>query len=80
MARLASTGSRVLSVTTLLLIVLFPCAASAGWGDENWGEMVWGRAVIPVPSMSIEGLIALTILLVLVSGTLFTRQRRRAKP
>jgi hypothetical protein len=80
MARLASTGSRVLSVTTLLLSVLFPCAASAGWGDENWGEMVWGRAVIPVPSMSIEGLIALTILLVLVSGTLFTRQRRRAKP
>ena len=75
MARLVSTGSRALSVTTLLLVLLLPCLASAGWGDENWGEMVWGGTVIPVPSMSTEGLIALALLLVLASGTLLARRR-----
>jgi hypothetical protein len=42
--------------------------------------MVWERAVIPVPSMSIEGLIALAILLVFASGTLLARRRRGTRP
>ena len=65
---------------TLILAALLPCLASAGWGDENWGEMVWGRAVIPVPSLSSEGLIALAIVLVLASGTLLVRRRRGTRP
>ncbi len=80
MARLVSSASQALSVTTLLLVLLLPSVASAGWGDENWGEMVWGRAVIPVPSLSVEGMIALAALLVFVSGILLTRRHRAARP
>ena len=80
MAHVAFRVSRAFSVMTLMLALLLPCVASAGWGDENWGEMVWERTVIPVPSMSIEGLIALAILLVFASGTLLMRRRRGARP
>jgi len=80
MDRTAARGSRALSVTTLLLGLVLPRLASAGWGDENWGQMVWGRTVIPVPSLSIEGLIALATLLVFVSGTILVRHRRGTRP
>lgn len=80
MTHLASRESRTLPVLTVIVALLLPCLASAGWGDENWGEMVWERAVIPVPSMSIEGLIALAILLVFASGTLLARRRRGTRP
>ena len=44
---------------------LFPAAAAAvGWGDEKWGEMIWGVGQAPpvpapstVPALSTEGLL-----------------------
>ena len=69
-------------LTSLLLMVtlLLPGAASAGWGNENWGEMIWGRWIPLVPSMSIEGWIALAISLVVVPTTLLARRHRRGAP
>ena len=73
MARPAGKGCRTLSVAALLMVLLLPGGASAGWGNENWGEMLWSGAAIPVPSLSIEGLIALAGLLVFISGTFLAR-------
>jgi hypothetical protein len=42
--------------------------------------MVWGRSVIPVPSLSIEGLIALVSMLALASAVLLVRRRRGTRP
>jgi hypothetical protein len=80
MAHPASRGFRAFTVITLALALLLPHVASAGWGDENWGEMVWGGAMIPVPSLSTEGLIALAVLLVFASGTLLMRRRKGTRP
>ena len=64
----------------LALALLLPGTASAGWGDENWGEMVWGQWIAGVPSMSMEGLIALAIVIVLVPAAVLARHRRRGAP
>jgi hypothetical protein len=80
MTRVASAVPRTFSVITLLLALLLPTAATAGWGEANWGEMVWGAVAIPVPSLSIRGLIALAALLGFVSATLLARHRRGARP
>jgi hypothetical protein len=42
--------------------------------------MVWGTASIPVTSMSVEGLSALAVVLVFISGVVLTRSRRAARP
>lgn len=58
------------------LVVLFlPGVASAGWGDENWGEMVWGGGAPAIPSMSLEGRILLALLLLVVSIVLLAKRR-----
>ena len=44
MTHLARIESWALLVATLLLALLFPTVASAGWGDQNWGEMISGEA------------------------------------
>ncbi len=69
-------GLKTLFITTLALVLLLPCIASAGWGDENWGEMVWGAAAIPVPALSVKGLIALAIVLTIVPSAWLARRRR----
>ncbi|MBW1689089.1 MAG: hypothetical protein JRS35_29065 [Deltaproteobacteria bacterium] len=80
MARFAFRRSRAFSVTTLLLALLLPSVASAGWGDEEWGRMVWGGVGVYLPSLSIEGLIALATVLVFVSGALLARRHRGTRP
>jgi len=68
-------ASRAILIASLALFLLVPCVASAGWGNENWGEMVWGAAAIPVPALSIKGLIALVVVLTLVPSALLARRR-----
>lgn len=68
-----------LRVTTLLLALHLPGLARAGWGDENWGEMVWG-GVPPIPALSSGRLVALGLLLLLAGGALLARRRRRLAP
>lgn len=58
-----------------MLALLLPSVASAEWGTENWGEMVWGGAASPIPSIPTEGLIALAMLLLLGAGALLARRR-----
>ena len=75
MARFALVRSRTLPIVAVLL----PSVASAGWGDENWGEMVWGGAAPPIPSLHVEGIVALAALLLGLSYWLLATRRRRAK-
>lgn len=79
MARFVFRRFRALSVSTLLLALPLPGVASAGWGNEDWGEMVWGGAAIPVPALSGEGLVALTGALVLATWTYLARRRRAGR-
>jgi hypothetical protein len=74
-----STGSRTSFIFTLVLSLLLPTIAWAGWGDENWGEMIWGGKVPPIPSLPPWGLIALVILLAVLPGSLLLKRRRRAR-
>ena len=76
MARFVLRRSRAFLVTTLMLALLLPSVASAGWGDENWGEIVWGAAAIPVPALSGEGLVALAGALLLATWIFLARRRR----
>ena len=80
MTRLAPRGSWALLAATLLLALLFPSVTSAEWGDQNWGEMLWGGGGIPVPALTPKGLIALAVVLVFVSRTLLARRHRGARP
>jgi hypothetical protein len=79
MARIAQIRSRVLPISALLLPLLFPTAASAGWGDENWGEMVWGAGAPQIPSLPVEGIVAVAALLLGLSYWLLAVRRRRGK-
>jgi hypothetical protein len=79
MASLTWTRSKALHTATLLAVLLAPIAASAGWGDENWGEMVWGGGVLPLPSLSLWGQIALAVLLLALPGRLLLRRCSGAK-
>jgi hypothetical protein len=76
MTPLAYAGPIALRFAALVVALLLPDLASAGWGDENWGEMVWG-ATPPIPAMSPERLIVLAVLLLVLGGTLLARRRRR---
>jgi len=79
MARIAQTRSRVLPIPALLLPLLLPTIASAGWGDENWGAMVWGAGAPQIPAMAVGGLVAVAALLLGLSYWLLAARRRRAK-
>jgi hypothetical protein len=76
MVLLAYRCSRALWLVPLLLALLLPTAASAEWGTENWGEMVWGGVATPIPSMPAQSLVALAILLLLGAAALLARRRR----
>ena len=79
MAQSPSSVSTAFSLITLLLILVIPNVVSASWGDENWGEMVWGSAAPQIPSMPVEGVVALAALLLGISYWLLASRRRRAK-
>jgi len=79
MARFVQVRLRTLAISAVLLPVLLPTVASAGWGDENWGEMVWGGAAPHVPSLPVEGIVALAALLLGFSYWLLAARRRRVK-
>jgi hypothetical protein len=79
MVRIAQIRFRVLPISALLLPVLLPAVARAGWGDENWGEMVWGAAAPQIPSMPVEGVAALAALLLGLAYWLIAKRRRRAE-
>ena len=57
----AQIRSRVLPVPALLLPNFVPAAASAGWGDENWGQMVWGAGAPQIPAMTAGGIVAVAL-------------------
>ena len=61
------------SLLSLILLVL-PGTALAGWGDENWGTMLWGVPV-SVPSLPGIGLIVLAIALSAAAAWLLRRRR-----
>jgi len=69
----------VLPIPALLLTLLLPTVAPAGWGDENWGEMVWGAGAPQIPSLPVEGIIAVAVLLLGLSYWLLAERRRSAK-
>jgi hypothetical protein len=74
----ARTRFLPLAISTFLLLLLLPTVAWAGWGDENWGEMVWGAAAPQIPAMPIAGVAALAALILGLSYWLVTTRRRRA--
>jgi hypothetical protein len=76
MARLVYRGSKAPRLGALMLALVLPTVASAEWGTQNWGEMVWGGVASPIPSVPIAGLIALATLLLLGAGALLARRRR----
>ncbi len=74
MAPVTSRRSAALGVAALLVVLLLPAAAWAGWGDERWGEMVWGGSLLSLPSLSVWGQIALVALLLAAPGRLLLRR------
>ena len=79
MALRTSARFRALHAPTLLVALLLPAVAWAGWGDESWGEMVWGGGILPLPALSVWGQIALVVLLLALPGGLLLMRRGRAK-
>lgn len=75
-----STGSKTSFIVALALSLLLPTIAWAGWGDENWGEMIWDSQITPVPSLLLWGRIVLVILLAALPGSLLAKRFRRARP
>lgn len=71
--------SRLLSISTVPLLLLLPSGAWAGWGDENWGEMVWGAGAPQIPAMTVSGVVAMALLLLILSYALFALRRRRSR-
>lgn len=74
----AQSRFRVSAITGFLLLLLVPTVASAGWGDENWGEMVWG-GVFQIPAMTAGGVVVVAIVFLGLSYWLLAARRRRAK-
>jgi LPXTG-motif cell wall-anchored protein len=58
------------------IVLQSPAVAAAGWGNENWGEMIWGGAM-GVPTLPGPGLGVLAIAL-LAMGFFLARRRRRS--
>jgi hypothetical protein len=79
MARISQIRFRVRPIPALILALLLPGVATAGWGEENWGAMVWGAAAPQIPSLPVEGIVALAALLLGLSYWLLASRRRRAK-
>ena len=79
MARFTQVRARVLPIPALLLPLLSPAVAAAGWGDENWGEMVWGASAPQIPAMAVGGVVAVAALLLGLSYRLLATRRKRAK-
>lgn len=79
MGPFAHVGSRVLPILALSLPLLLPAVAWAGWGDENWGEMVWGGGAPQVPAMTVGGIAGLAVLVLGLSYRFLAAQRRRIK-
>jgi hypothetical protein len=69
----------LLPIPAFFLPLLLPAAASAGWGDENWGEMVWGAAAPQIPAMAVGGVVAVAALFLGLSYWLLAIRRRRSK-
>lgn len=67
--------SREIRVLAFVAALLVPGVAAAGWGGENWGEMVWQGGAPAIPSMPFAGRIVLAVLLLVVSITLLTKRR-----
>ncbi len=70
---------RILPISAALLPLLRPDVAWAGWGDENWGAMVWGAAAPQIPSLPVGGMAALAAFLLVLSYWLLATRRRRTK-
>ncbi len=70
----------LIAMVGLVVVLLLPATAWAGWGTERWGEMVWGEGTLPLPSLSVWGQIALAILMLALPARLLLRRRRGAKP
>jgi len=80
MDRSCSTDFRAVFITTWVLALFFPGVAAAGWGNENWGEMVWdGFAGVDIPSLPAAGFALLAALLLGLSYWLLTTRRRRSQ-
>jgi hypothetical protein len=79
MGDFAQIRSRILPIPAFILSLLLPAVASAGWGDENWGEMVWGAGAPQVPTMTVGGVVAAAALLLGLSYRLLASRHRRAK-
>jgi hypothetical protein len=79
MGPFAQTRSRVLPIFALLLPPLLPAIASAGRGDENWGEMVWDAGAPQIPAMAVGGVVAVVALFLGLSYWFLSTRRRRAK-
>ena len=75
-------GLRALAAVGLWLAIasaaqaLLVSVAWAGWGDENWGELIWGGGSSLIPALSAEGLGVLAIALVMIGFILARRWRR----
>lgn len=56
-----------------------PGTAQAAWGNENWGEMVWGAQAPPtlVPALGEWGLVLPLVLALLGFGLLVRRRGHR---
>jgi len=78
MMRMASTLLRVSWVATCGALA-FASEASAGWGDENWGEMLWGGGAPQIPSLPVEGVVLVAALLLGVTCWLLAARHRRPK-
>jgi len=79
MHRVTPVRFRVLPILALIMPLLLPAIALAGWGDENWGEMVWGAAAPQIPAMAVGGVVAVAALFLGLSYWLLAARRRRAK-
>jgi hypothetical protein len=80
MGRTTRTRFRQPPIWALLPALLLPTVASAGWGDEDWGSMVWGGPpTVDIPALPVEGIAALAGLLFGLCYWLLATRRRRAK-